>query len=526
MNNAPTRTSARGHQGTVNGSLWRSTHAGSEPSAAPTDAARSADVIVVGAGVTGLTTAVLAAEAGAHVTVVDAGVWGENSTTYSTVKATVAHGLRLSEIHDSLGEQAAGDYAAANLAGLRLFYDLIERHQIDCDLIRGHHHIYATAQDDASAVHREGELSRRFGMKLDPDSASPLPFEVSADISFPDQAQFHPGRYLSGLTAAAMRLGVTLLPGTWVHDVHTHGSDGVTVSTDKGDLTAPAAVIATHFPILDRGGHFAQLSVKRAYCVAGPLPRNVPAGMTYAPASPVRSTRTVEIDGQQLLIVAGEDHPGSDPSESGAHYARLEQWMRDKFGVDQVAYRWSTQDPRSLDGVPYVGQLGTNASVLTATGFGGWGITNGTAAALMINDILRGEDPPWLRTFDARRISLRAGALPFVKQNAEVAARFIGDRVRAHLADSPDTLARGEARVTATGNGTVAAYRDPVGTLHAVDAHCTHLGCLVRWNAAETSWDCPCHGSRFDADGAVLEGPAHHPLTPVAVDDEPVDSPG
>jgi glycine/D-amino acid oxidase-like deaminating enzyme/nitrite reductase/ring-hydroxylating ferredoxin subunit len=475
---------------------------------------RPADVAVIGGGVAGLTTALLLQQAGRDVVLLEAGRIGHGVTTQSTVKVTLGHGTAYSQIDDTLGRAATAAYAAANSAGMLTVLELVENLAIDCDLQIVPHVVYAEDDDTATRVRAEAGLVAELGLQATLTADAPVPFAVAAALSFERQAQLHPGAYLLGLARAFVDAGGRIMensPAVGVDD-----ADPCTVTTTSGQVTARDVVVATHFPILDRGGHFARLQAHRSYGIAAVLPQGVRAGMTLGADSGGFSTRTADLDGERLLIVVGASHLTGHASDTASRWERLETWARERFGTRELRYRWSTQDLSSLDGMPYVGRItpGTD-HVFTATGFGGWGMTNGTAAALQIRDLVLGQENPWAEAFDARRLALHATGGKLVRQNAHVAKLWVKGRVvgapRGSLAD----VRPGEAAVLEVDGNQTAACRVADGTLHAVSSVCTHLGCTVAWNDGERSWDCPCHGSRFSPDGQVLHGPAVKPLAPI-----------
>jgi Rieske Fe-S protein len=236
--------------------------------------------------------------------------------------------------------------------------------------------------------------------------------------------------------------------------------------------------------------------------------------------SPTRSIRAVPLDGEELLLVGGEGHRPGTGGDTEEHYANLEAFAREHWDVKSVDYRWSAQDPVTVDSLPLVGRLTPfEDRVLMATGFGKWGLTGGTAAALLLADLVLGRENPYAGLFNPSRLNVRASAASFVKENAPVALRFIGDRLTKPGTRSLEELEPGEGDIVRYRGEKVAGYRAEDGELFAVSPVCTHQGCQVNFNRAERSWDCPCHGSRFAPDGTVLEGPATHRLEVIARDD-------
>jgi Rieske Fe-S protein len=275
-------------------------------------------------------------------------------------------------------------------------------------------------------------------------------------------------------------------------------------------VTAERVVVATHFPFLDRGLFFARISPQRSYCIAVRTAGPAPQGMYLSASSPKRSVRSAAAAAGpgELVLVGGESHK-TGHGDPAAAYARLEEWARDRFEVESVDYRWASQDNMPADGIPYVGSLTPLSDrILTATGFRKWGLTNGVAAAMMLADEIAGRENPWRPTFDANRFTPRAALPTMLKEGADVGLRLVADRLAPGDVPSLEDLAPGEGGIVRDGFQRVAAYRHPAGELTVLSPTCTHMYCHVRWNRAERTWDCPCHGSRFDASGTVIEGPA------------------
>ena len=472
-----------------------------------------ADVVVVGAGITGITTALLLQRAGQRVAVVDAEELGRSVTTGSTVKVTFGHGTLYSKIAERNGLDAAHTYAAANVEGLRQILELVRELDIDCMLEHGAPHVvYAEHDEERATVEAEAAVATRLGLPVSLTQDAPLPFPIAAAVHFEGQAQFHPGQYLAGLAEAFTSLGGTVMEGARVVDVDEH-RDHCTVETTSGQLSTGHVVVATQYPILDRGGQFSRLTPRRSYGIAGVLPPGTEAGMTINTGSPTHSTRTASLDGDRLLIVVGEGHDVGHVSDTSRQWDALRSWARDRFGVTDFRYHWSAEETSSLDHLPFVGFIAPGSRrVLTATGFDGWGMTNGTASAILMRDLILGQENPWAETFDARRAETSLPGKEFVKHNVHVGKTWLKGRVSGASAGSLEDLEPGAAAVLEVDGKQTAAYRDEQGTVHAVSSVCTHMGCTVEWNDGERSWDCPCHGSRFGCDGEVLHGPATRPL--------------
>ena len=466
------------------------------------------DVLVIGGGIVGITTALLLQRAGRRTCVVEAGELWHSVTARSTVKVTVGHGTLYSEIEQKRGFEAARIYAEANVAGFEQILELVRTLDIDCMLEHGHPHVvYAEQPEQREKVEREADVVGRIDLPTSMSQDVPLPFEVDAALHFHNQAHFHPARYLAGLAEALVGEGGAVVQGVRGLGVD-EDADTCHVETTSGTVSAPYVVVATQYPFLDRGGQFAWLKPSRSYGIAGVLPPDTSAGMTINVGSPTHSTRSVKLGGEELLIVVGEGHEVGHVSETAQRWQRLRQWATERFGVSDFRYHWSAEETSTLDKVPFAGLIAPGSErILTAAGFNGWGMTNGTASALMLRDLVLGLDNPWIEVFDARRAEMTVPGREFVKHNVHVGKTWLKDRLR-RPEGTADDLQPGDAGIVDVAGEKSAAYRDDQGVLYAVSPVCTHMGCDVEWNDGERSWDCPCHGSRFSYEGEVLHGPA------------------
>ena len=493
----------------VNPSPWF--EAEPEVAFAAMDHDRRADVAVVGAGITGLTLARLLVDAGVEAVVLDAGPVCAGTSGYTTAKVTALHRLVYRELVERHGEERARAYAAANQGAVDRVAAFVESDGIDCDLVRAPAVTYTERADRVADAEREVDAARRFGLPVEFATTAPLPVRIRAAVRLDDQLHLHPRRYCLGLARHVAAHGGTVHEHTRALTIES-GPSGVAVQTDRGTVHADRAVLATHMPMLDRGAFFARAHPYRSYALAARVRQAAPEGMYISVEEPTRSLRPAPMG---RLIVGGEGHKAGHEADTRRHYAALESWARECFDVESVEYRWSAQDYVTVDGFPYVGRLTAREErVLLATGFRKWGMTNGTAAAEILADLLLGRHNPWAEAFDATRIAPRVSAAGLVKENLGVARHFVADRVAALRAPTAESLRPGEGAIARHDGARAACYRDEEGEIHAVSMTCTHLGCQVAFNTAERTWDCPCHGSRFDIDGRVLEGPAVKDLSP------------
>lgn len=492
-------------------SLWIATTPATDHPALTGDL--TADVAVVGAGITGLTAAALLAEAGLDVVVIEARRIATGGTGNTTAKVTALQGLTLSEISDRLGADAARVYAAANVAGRDLIARLAEERRIGCDLHPCPAFTHAETPEGLRRVEAEVAAARDAGLPVRLETRTDLPFPVTGAARLDDQFLIHPRRYCLGLAADLAARGVRILERTRVTDLEFDG-DGCRLRAGDHTVRAGRAVIATLLPFPLAGAFFARAYPSRSYALSARLDGEAPWGMYLGAETPTRSVRPHPGDGGGWLVVEGDAHPTGQDEDTRRHHEEIEAWARRRFPVAEVVHRWSAQDYTSADGVPLVGAITPGADrVLVATGFRKWGMTNGSAAAIMLADLALGRPNPWLEVFTSSRLNPGASLEELVRENTSVAARFVGDRIASALRrTSAEDLAPGEAGIIGAAGGKAAAYRDADGVLHAVSPVCTHMGCEVRWNTAELTWDCPCHGSRFELDGTVIEGPATRDL--------------
>jgi glycine/D-amino acid oxidase-like deaminating enzyme/nitrite reductase/ring-hydroxylating ferredoxin subunit len=490
---------------TPNLSLWLETASPPEYPALRGD--ERYDAVVVGGGITGLTSALLLQEAGVRTLLLEARRIGGGTTGNTTAKVTWLHGLRYSQLRDQAGAEAAALYAAANRAGLDTVLDLATRHGIDCDLRRPDAMTGTTDRDNRGKVEAEVEAATAAGLQVEMVERPDFPAPIAAAVRAPEQALFHPVKYCAGLARAFTAAGGTIAEGTRALDVAEE--DGtVRVTTEHGGVTAGTVIIATLLPFHDPGGCFARTTVSRSYALSA-TPGRVSPPQAMVLLLEGMSVRAHPVDGGEVLIVEGESHRPGEGGDPEQHYEKVAAWAREVFAVNGVTHRWSAQDYMTHDSVPLVGRAAPGRErTLVATGFNKWGMTGGTAAALMLRDLVLETDNPWLELFDARRAKSATRA---VSEAVHVGVRAVADRLHSD-ADSLESIPPGTGGLVSVDGTHVAAFRDKDGTVRALSPRCTHMGCNVRWNQAELSWDCPCHGSRFQVDGAVIEGPATVPL--------------
>ena len=464
------------------------------------------DVAVLGGGIAGLIAALLLKRDGARVALLEAERVGAGVTGNTTAKVSALQQTVYRELRRRHGSEGAAAYGAASAAGVEMIAELAAEEGIDCDLERRDAFTYAAEEKERGAIESEHEAAREAGLRVELVEGPDLPFETHGAVCLPDQLQIHPLRYVQGLASRLDGDGSSVFERT--RALRVESGNPCRVESEAGLVTAAQVVVATHYPLLDRSLFFARLEPVRSYCVAARAEGPLPQGMSISAGGATRSIRSYG----DLLIVGGEGHTTGARNASPERYRRLEEFAARHWAGVSVSHRWSAQDPVSWDLLPVIGRYHPRSEHLfVMSGFQKWGLASAAFGGRIVSDLIAGRKSPWAERFNPSRLGVRG--LPRLAQvNAKVAVDFVGDRAVPALRKNVADLPRGEARVVRDGLGKTGVFRSDDGTLHGVSLRCTHLGCLLRFNGAERSWDCPCHGSRFDVDGSVLEGPATQPL--------------
>ena len=484
------------------------------------DASELFDTVIIGGGITGVTTALLLQKAGRKCLLLEAhnlcfGTTGGTTSHLNTFFDTDYH-----QIQKDFGEEGAQLVATATKQALDLFKQHVAEYNIDCGYEEKDGYVYSQTAEQTEQLQKIYEASKVARTEVEYANEIPVPIPFQKAIVYRRQAQLHPTKYVLALAKAFEAAGGIIIQQCKVNDVKKRDDDLLDVETTKGTFNVQHVIWCTHIPPGINLLHF-RCAPYRSYAMAVKLKGgNYPNGLAYDMYDPYHYYRTQDIDGEKYLIVGGEDHKTAHEENTEMCFTHLESHIKKFFNVEQVVARWSSQYFEPSDGLAYIGHLPGNPDhVYVATGFSGNGITYSHIAAITLRDLILTGKSDYADLFSPSRIKPVAGFAAFVKENADVVKEFVAKRIaKEHLTDLAE-LSAGEAKVVTYEGESIALYKDEGGALHAVNPVCTHAKCIVAWNRAERTWDCPCHGARYSPDGEVLTGPASKGLEKVELTD-------
>ncbi len=500
-------------------SVWMAT--ATRPDFAPLAQNASADVVIVGAGIAGLSTAYILGREGKSVIVVDSGPIISGETERTTAHLASAMDDRFVELEKMHGIEGSRLAAESHAAAIDRIERIVREEAIDCGFMRVDGYLFEAHRGSIQLLEAELAAARRAGLA----SASlvdhaPLPiFNTGPALRFPNQAQFHPLKYLSALANVIVQRGGRIFSHT--HVVNMEGGDNACVRTALGNvITARAVVVATNSPINDRVVIHTKQAAYRTYVIGCRVRRgSVPTALYWDTADPYHYVRLTAgaNDEHDVLIVGGEDHRTGQANDADVRYQRLERWTRERFPTEDVVFRWSGQVLEPVDSLGFIGRNPMDReNVYIATGDSGQGMTHGTIAGILITDLIVGRENRWARLYEPARSSGVRDLGEFVKDGVSMALQY-AKWLTPGEAEAEASVPPGSGAIIRSGANKIAVYRDEDGQLHECSAVCPHLGGIVSWNQGEKTWDCPVHGSRFDAFGKVLNGPAISDLEPAHV---------
>ena len=490
----------------ANISLWQNTSEAFTPTRSIA-ANQTYDVVIAGGGITGVSTALLLQQAGLRCVLIEA-----HTLCFGTTGGTTAHLNTLLDtpyttIAKNFGEGNAALVAQAARGAITTIKTNIEKHRIDCNFEEASAFLFSQNEKQTEELEAIRKATVEAGVAATYTDAIPVSLKFEKALEIKNQAKFHPVRYVMALAKAFEDAGGTIVQHCRVLD--TDNTDPLVVKTEVGDWHASWLIYTTHIPPGVNLLHL-RCAPYRSYAMAVRLENeHYPAGLAYDMYDPYHYYRTQLIDGEQYLIIGGEDHKTAHADNTNAPFNKLESHIRSHFNVREIAYRWSAQYFEPADGLPYIGHLpGNPGKILVATGYGGNGMTYSSVAARLLTDIVLNKESPYIELFDPNRIKPIAGFTNFVKENIDVAKQLITGLFSKEKIHALADIAPGEGKVIQIEGHTLAIYKDEAGEVHSLNPRCTHLKCTVSWSLAEKCWECPCHGARYDANGKVLTGPA------------------
>jgi glycine/D-amino acid oxidase-like deaminating enzyme/nitrite reductase/ring-hydroxylating ferredoxin subunit len=478
----------------------------------------SADVCIVGAGIAGMTTAYFLAREGKSVVVLDDGPIGGGMTGRTTAHLVNALDDRYFELERLHGEEGARLAAESHTAAINAVEEIVKQEKIKCEFERLDGYLFVPPRDSKKILDDELEAAHKASL-TEIEKVKRVPwdsYDTGTALRFPQQAQFHPLKYLAGLAKAIKEKGGRIY--TQTHAKEIEGGKKARIETSGGGVViADAVVVATNTPVNDLIAIHTKQAPYQTYVIGARIPKgSVTRALYWDTPDPYHYIRIETVgrgdNAYDVLIVGGEDHKTGQQDDANKRFSALERWTRLRFPmIEGIESRWSGEVMEPIDGLAFIGRNPMDAqNVFIATGDSGNGMTHGTIAGILLTDLIMGRKNPWESIYDPSRITLKA--LPtFVKENLNVAAQYT-DLVVAGDVESADEIKPGAGAIISRGLHKVAVYRDPKGEVHERSAVCRHLGCIVNWNTLENTWDCPCHGSRYDALGKVIQGPANSDL--------------
>ncbi|HOQ16892.1 MAG TPA: FAD-dependent oxidoreductase [Defluviitaleaceae bacterium] len=467
----------------------------------------SVDAAIIGGGMAGISCAYYLKNEGLKVCIIDRKRILEGVTGHTTAKITAQHHLIYDSLISDFGIEKASQYAEANLWAIEEIDRIISENHINCDFIRQPAFVYTQSDEYIEKIEKELRAAEQIGIHASFENELPLPFSVKAAIKFDNQAQFHPRKFLLSLAEKLVNEGVLIYENTRMKDISDENP--YRVITDKGEIKAKYVIIASHFPVYDHlAFYFARMYQSRTYALGLKIKEKFPGGMYLSAESPSRSLRAQPTEEGELVLLVGEEHKTGQPQETKSYYEALKKFACENYDVESIPYHWSTQDCMPLDNIPYIGRIKDGVeNMFVATGFKKWGMTHSIISGLIIKDLIINRDNSWIELYNPSRFTLKQSFKKFFEVNLDVAKELVSGKLEIPENSLKD-LKNEEGVVIDIEGRKVGAYKDNKGEVYLVDTTCSHLGCELKWNDAEKSWDCPCHGSRFTYTGEVIQGPA------------------
>jgi len=469
------------------------------------------DVLVIGGGITGVTTAYCLAQKGEKPVLIEAGHLCDGTTGNTTGKITVQHGIIYSNILKKHGRSFAKSYLDSQSEALDFVRRQVRDLRIDCQLTESPSYIYAENDEERKTIVEEFQTAKDLGVDAFFVESPVFPPGAVGMAGFQNQLSFHAVRYVSALAEAAVKMGARIYCDTKAVKL-IDGEVSTVLCENDVTIEARHVVMATQYPLYDGPNlFFTRLYAKRAYGVAVEAQRDWPEGNFINAGQPTRSIRTHVEDGKKILIVVGEGHPtGRGEENEQAHFDNLVTFANQLAGVKTVLARWSAQDYETPDQIPYIGRIGDRQNIYVGTGYGKWGLSSGTLAGIMLSDLVATGSCPYEALYSRRRADYSTSLGKTIAEVALPIVELVKSKIEA--TESAAGIRQGEGRVIRFKGQRAGIYRDFDDTVTILDISCTHMSTTLNFNDAEKTWDCPAHGGRFSVDGKLLEGPPNNPL--------------
>lgn len=470
---------------------------------------READVCIIGAGIFGLTCAYYLSHLGFQVVVLEKDNIGEKTTGHTTAKITSQHSLFYDYLINSYGKKFASDYLEANEKAIENIKEIIDTEKIKCDFEYQNNYVYTTKKSELEAIKKEVSAVESLGFPCEFVTKTGLPFEIEGAICFKNQAQFHPLKYLSGLCDAISSHDGKIYTDTVVTNVEKSTNDSYIISTNQASVKSKFVIVATHYPFINFPGmYFLKMYQSTSYIIAVDTKKTLFNGMYINDSNPIFSYRTVKYKGKELLLIGGGDHKTGQPSCYQDTYGILEQEAKKFYPDAEILYRWNTRDCISLDKIPYIGPYSTvMPNVFVGTGFKKWGMTLSNVAANIVTDEICDKENKFAYLFKTSRLKPIKNRDEMKNMLVQSTNSLLIEKFKSANM-SFDEIQKDSGSIVEINHEKVGIYKNPEGKIFAVKPICTHLGCLLSWNDVDKTWDCPCHGSRFDYQGKNMYDPA------------------
>ncbi|WLV25898.1 FAD-dependent oxidoreductase [Aciduricibacillus chroicocephali] len=483
-------------------SIWNGTV--EQPSFKPLKEDIEADIVVAGGGIAGITTAFLLSQEGKNVVLLEARTLLSGTSGYTTAKLSAQHYLIYAKLIELYGENIAKLYYEANCNAISSIESWAEARGIDCDFLREDSYVFTKQQEMKSSLEKEAEAYKKLCIDGDVIEGSPAFSDAVASPVMRNQAMFHPGKWLKGLIHEMENAGVRIFENTSLEDVEKTDDKIVCKTGTEHNITCSDLVIATHFPVYAENKFYVNnMSAESSVAMAFKTDKQLPTGMYITAEMPKWTMRNVKVGEESYILVGGESHPTGDGMSEEERYNRTALYAEEHLGLTKPAFRWSTRDYFSPDHIPLVGHLHEDTDhIYVLTGFSKWGLSNSTAGAQIIKDLIMGNDNPYIALYSPQR-----------EREEWTASSGENEAVKTYGANKTiENLKNNQAAVIKKDDKDIGVFKDENGELHYIDLSCTHMGCGVKWNDGDLTWDCPCHASRFSATGEVIGGPATEPL--------------